>query len=437
VMAPELATAAKSLGIWPGKNVNASMADVARQMKTVKAGEAGKVGLSAYFLNRSRKPEAGSQKGKGPKAAASSQYPYSGYTFFRSAWSADADYLAVSHYPPNIPGTHSHWDTMSFLLHTKGRTLIGDPASQLYGDPRFHGHGGRAPESTEAHTHHRGYSYSVNAHNCLVMNDDFLKPLEAMDHGTFWGGFPPECGTGIFESGGPIEVSEVWHDANAPTRIRRFFVHLKGIGFVFVDIVTSSKKRMSPMQYSQYFHFEGDVEISPEAPEAGGAMRVWQDEASCWIVPGKEMETHWRSFRDSYLNDTYMVPATKGLPWIGELTRRIRGDGVFSTFLLTHCDKEAAPIGYLGTKPSAFFDWHHEAISANKVHLGERGSMLVASAPFGKKVESAQIQTDAELAVVLLEQSGKVRSWGMARGSHLSVGGRVLHHDRVREWLAK
>ena len=54
------------------------------------------------------------------------------------------------------------------------------------------------------------------------------------------------CGTGVFAAGGPIEVAEVWHDANAPTRMRRYFVHLKGIGFAFVDIVTSTKMRMAP-----------------------------------------------------------------------------------------------------------------------------------------------------------------------------------------------
>ena len=113
--------------------------------------------------------------------------------------------------------------------------------------------------------YHRGYSYSVNAHNCLVMNDDFLKPLEAMNHGTFWGGYPPKHEVGLFRSGGPIEVVEAWNNANDITRHRRFLVHIVGIGFAMVDLL-SKRPNLSPNQYSQFYHFEGDVEIDPEVP---------------------------------------------------------------------------------------------------------------------------------------------------------------------------
>ena len=38
--------------------------------------------------------------------------------------------------------------------------------------------------------------------------------------------------------------------------------------------------------------------------------------------------------------------------------------------------------------------------------------MLLASCPFGEKISSVEISTDAELAVVVLDASGNVRSWG-------------------------
>ncbi|MCL2648875.1 MAG: heparinase II/III family protein [Phycisphaerales bacterium] len=436
VMTPELAGVAKALGIWPGKNVNASMSDIQKQMQKIKPGEPAKIGLSAYFLHKGTQPRGTCRE------PATCQYPNGGYTFFRSAWNADADYLAVSHFPPNMPGGHAHWDPMSFLLHTKGQTLIGEPASHLYGDKRFHGHGDEpttpSPTGERPKPLYRGYTYSVNSHNCLVMNDDFLKPIEAMNHGTFWGGYPPVCNTGIFTEGGPIEVAEIWHDANPAVRMRRFFLHLRSIGFAFVDIITSNRTALSPMQYSQYFHFEGDVELAPELPDGGAPMRAFLNDASCLIVPGREMESRWKTWRDPYVHDVYPVPATKGLPWIGELTRRIRGSGVFATFFLTHCNTDTPPLRYLGAKPAAFFDWHHEALTAHRLDLGggDAGSILLASTPFGKKLESPEMTTDAELAVALLDAKGKTQTWGMARGSTLVVNGRTLHRGRVREWIA-
>jgi hypothetical protein len=132
-------------------------------------------GLSEYYTSPTRRPDARQL----PKPA-TCQYPRGGYTFFRSEWSPQADYLAVSHFCGDYGG-HAHWDMMSFILHTQGKTLIGDPASWLYVSNRFHGHGGddRKPVAQQP-LPYRGYSYSVNAHNCLVINDDKLKPLEGL-----------------------------------------------------------------------------------------------------------------------------------------------------------------------------------------------------------------------------------------------------------------
>jgi hypothetical protein len=433
VMTAELASAARAMGIPPGKNVMNSMGEVGRQVARVEPGQGAKVGLSAYFLDKDKKTTGTCRE------PTTCQYPYGGYTFFRSDWTPGADYLAVSHYPPGILGGHAHWDPMSFILHTKGRTLIGDPASNLYEDRRFHGHGGENPNPPPGGrakpTLHRGYSYSVNAHNCLVMNDDFLKNLEAMNHGTFWGGYPPVHRTGIFQAGGAIEVAEIWNDANAPTRHRRFVIHLRGIGFAFVDILKSSKPRMIPSQYSQYFHLEGDVEITPESPGAGAAMKVFQDEAACLLVPGGEVDTRWRSFRDEYLDDLYRVPTSKGLPWVVELTRRIRGEAVFATFLLTQAGSADSAAEYLGTTQATYFDWQREGVSANRLSLGEAGTILLASAPFGERVSHADLATDADLAVVLLNNRGKVKHFAMARGSSLVVGGKTLLKGKRKEWV--
>jgi len=408
VMDARLAAMARGLGCVPGKHLYVTAADVARAMKKWQPGERLTFGLSPYYTSPPRRPDP-----RQLPRPATKQYPHGGYTFFRSEWSPDADYLAVSHFSGDYGG-HAHWDMMSFMLHTRGRTLIGDPAAWLYVDRRFTGHGGdhRKKEVGQGLLH-RGYSYSVNAHNCLVINDDTLKPLEAMSHGTFWGGWPPKHGLGVFEAGGAIEVAEVWNDAGYPTRHRRFFVHLVGTGL------------------------EGDVEIAPQTAENGQPLRAALDGAACLIVPGAETESRWRTFRDPYLDDVYGVPHTRGAPWVAELTRRVRGQAVFTHFILTReaAEQTAARCRYLGRAPSEWLGWQRDGISANALDLGPRGTLLVASAPYGAPVESDDLNTDAELAVVHRDARGKVKHWAMVRGRRLSVAGRKLSADRKRDWV--
>jgi hypothetical protein len=434
VMDDKLTAMARGLGCVPGTHHFATAADVSRAMKRWRPGQRINIGLSEYYATaKPRHPDA-----RKLPTPATTQYPHGGYTFFRSHWRPDADYLAVSHFSGDY-GAHAHWDMMSFILHTRGKTLIGDPAAWLYVSPRFHGHGGDHRKSTAQQSlPYRGYSYSVNAHNCLVINDDTLKPLEAMNHGTFWGGWPPKHKLGVFQAGGPIEVAEVWNDANYPTRHRRFFVHLLGLGFVLVDLM-SKRPNLAPHQYSQYFHFEGDVDIAPTSPQNGAALKAFDGDAACLIVPGAESESRWRTFRDDYLDDVYGVPHTKGSPWIAELTRRIRGQAVFTHFILTGdaAHMTDARCQYLGTKRAYWLDWQHDGISANRLDIGSSGTLLVASAPYGTPVRSEELETDAELAVVHLDVRGRPKSWCMIRGSWLIAAWTRL--DRCRktcEWAA-
>ena len=172
----------------------------------------------------------------------------------------------------------------------------------------------------------------------------------------------------------------------------------------------------------------------------GGNLRVFKDEASCLIVPGAESGTQWRCKRDPYLDNLFGVPDQKGLPWTASLARTIRGPAAFSTFMLTHADsldQRALRARYLGGKPSEWFNWQPEGISANALDLGAQGSVLIAACPYGRKLESADLSTDAELAVVLLSPEGKVRDWAMARGSSLIVRGKKLVAGKQREFMAR
>ncbi|MBA2482554.1 MAG: heparinase II/III family protein, partial [Planctomycetes bacterium] len=437
VLTPDLAAMARGLGYETAKPLVGVPAEIAKRMTSFQADTAPRVGLSPWY-DREAAGSAKRGSAKGAPRPASKRYPQGGYTFFRDSWDAKGDYLAVSHFSEGLIGGHAHWDMMSCILHTQGETLLGDPASWLYFDKRFFGHTGQVKTpGVDLSQYHRGYSYSVQAHSCLVVNDDTLKPLPAMSHNTFWGGFPPVVPTGLFQAGGPIEVLEAWHDANAPRRHRRFVVHLVGLGFAYVDILTRKGFNLAPHQYSQLFHFDGDVAIGPEEPAHGQIVRAWKNEASCMIVPGREAQTQWETWRDGYLEGVYGVSERGELPWVAQLSRRLRGPAVFTNFILTRggTGLTVPPVAqYLGTKPADWYGWQPEGISAHRLDLGIHGSVLIASCPFGKAVQHADLATDAELAVVLLDAKGSVRSWAMARGSRLAVRGKSLVRGAKSAW---
>ena len=421
VMSPALAGMAQALGYRPGSPCVETPAGLARRFARWTPGRPPRIGLSSWFggspAYRTVKPSTSS-----PAA----QYPNTGFTFFRSEWSRNADYLAVSHYTDSLPHSHTHWDMMAFTLHTQGRTLIGDPATRLYGM--------RDPDR-------RGYLYAADAHNCLVMNDDTLKPLSAFAHECCWGGYPPKHGLGLFRAGGPIEVMEMWHDAYAPTRHRRYVVHVRGIGFAWVDLLSRTGLDLRPHQYSQRFHFEGDVAIAPRVPGQGQSLAAGSAGAHCLIVPGRETQSTWKSWRDERLVGTPGVPATRvrPAPWVAELTRRVEGPAVFATFVLTTPAARAAAIEprYLGSKPGEWKYRQHDGLSAHVLDLGGLGSLLLASCPYGMPLRSPEMTTDAQLAVVWMDSKRKPRGWSLVKGSHLVVGGRKLAAGRRHEWLAR
>jgi hypothetical protein len=427
VMTPSIAAMSRALGYEPGKLASETPADLCKSFKNFVPNTAPRTGLSPWYDYGAKKTPAQ----KDLPAEASIQYPHGGFTFFRSEWSPKADFLAVSHYTDSLPHSHTHWDMMSFVLHTQGRTLIGDPATWLYTDPRIF----ILPHGQEL----RGYTYSVDAHNCLVMNDHTLKTIKALGHGCCWGGYPPKHGLGLFEAGGPIEVAEIWHDAYAPTRHRRYVIHLRGIGFAFVDLLSRTGLDLRPHQYSQRFHFEGDVEINPQAPQPGEIMTLTLGDAQATIVPGREAESFWKSWRDERLIGVYGVPAERSGegPHVAELTRRIQGPSVFTTFLLTHAARgsiaHAVPL-YLGKNPAKALYQQHDALSAHSLDLPNGETLLLASCPYKTPLESELMQTDAELAVAILDQKGNPKYWALARGSKLQIKGKKITAGRKRDW---
>jgi hypothetical protein len=127
----------------------------------------------------------------------------------------------------------------------------------------------------------------------------------------------------------------------------------------------------------------------------------------------------------------------KGGPWVAELTRRIEGPAVFTTFLLTQPARgmKSARAEYLAEHPAKWCFRQHDGISAHMLDLRSHGKLYVASCPYGRAFESNEFSTDAELAVALRLPSGKLACWALARGSRFTCNGKRLVCRRA-EWVA-
>jgi len=94
-------------------------------------------------------------------------YPNSGYVFFRDNWETSSNFLGVSALTDSFFNIHLHWDTFGFFLHTNGKTLIGEPMSELYGVTQ----GKSARQKRES----RGFYIGMKSHSTLIVNEDELK----------------------------------------------------------------------------------------------------------------------------------------------------------------------------------------------------------------------------------------------------------------------
>jgi len=379
------------------------------------------VGLSPHFHKKCSQSTGSEQECPQPAV----QYPQGGFTFFRSRWDEKADFLGVSHYTESIPHGHAHWDMMSFTLHTQGETLIGEPAVALYQLVSKH------PDYSDK-AEYRGYFYAPDSHNCMIINDDTLKPLKALGHRCSWGGYPPRHQLGAFKTSKSIEILEMSNKGCRPFIHRRFVVHLRSLGFAFVDILRETPVSVRPHQYVQQYHLEWDVDCSlPSASLDNGGIRLTKGKAKALIIPGEEVDYQWHLRRDSFLSNLPGVrskDASEG-PTIVDLMRRNSGPVVFSTFIITAPAPRLRKIPKpqcLGSEKSEFLFAQQDRLSANVLDLGRHGRIWLASCPYQTQLDHPDLATDADLAVVLESPKGEFTAAAMVGGKTLNWKGKSL-----------
>ncbi|MBN4074064.1 heparinase II/III family protein [bacterium AH-315-E10] len=403
---PEITAMAEGLGYHLDEPKSYSAADLVHHVK----------GWKNKIPNYHGFPQAvGNPSSPSPNASRMGHYPKGGFTFMRNSWRDDSDFAGISHYSESMVHGHTHWDMMSFNLFCGGESLIDDPASFLYQQHRDKG--------PEIFQRYRGYLYSVQAHNCMIINDNTLKNIEALGHECHWGGEPPRHTLPLAYEGKSFNLLECSHDGYAPFRHRRYFIQLTGLGFATVDIMNETNaEAMRPHEYKQFLHGNFDVKVSELGPLV--QLQFTRNNASLCVVPGLSSDCRFELKTDEWLAGLKLKDRElKKGPVVASLVRRHRSRSVFSTFYFTNCKKVSRPrVESLG-EPMAMYTEPHSGISAHVLHGADKSRFILISCPFDAVLDTKVCRTDAKLAMLHYNKQGRLIDWFMAGGRYLKANG--------------
>lgn len=196
------------------------------------------IGTGKHPVNRAYVTGLRNVKPRLPKAMAA-VYPIGGHLFLRDSWKQDANFIWMGLKNGSLYNIHTHWDTLSFAIAAHGRTLIGDPVGRTFG--RMAGLA-------------RGYYFSMDAHNGLIVDDDILTSHKAL--AKWWGGQPPRIDSAytMFDPKRGFDYASFTHPGYRPLMLRRDTLFVHGRYFLMTDGVT-----MDFRGFNSVFGAEGDI----------------------------------------------------------------------------------------------------------------------------------------------------------------------------------
>ncbi|MCH2176694.1 MAG: heparinase II/III family protein [Lentisphaeria bacterium] len=369
-----------------------------------------------------------SKKVKAKLAPTYGIFPIGGFSFMRSAWTKGADYMGISHFSESIANGHTHWDLLSPQISCQGEALIADPSAYMYQQWR------NFPDNEQRRR--RGYNYAVEAHNTLVVNNNYLNNLEYLGHDCVWGGEPPRHALHNAKKSKFITAIDLSHDGFPEMRHRRIFAQVTGVGFITIDYMNEDGDNMiRPHEYTQLLHADFDVAVEQLGPLT--QFQLSKKQANLCVVPGPGSECQVSQRPDKMLEGmTLKSGKVKRGPELIEISRRHRGKAVFSTFYITGTNKvsTAALKSLIPTTP---FMHQHPGINAYEIRTKDKGKVLLLSAPFKQKLKLKDIETDARLALVYYSANGRVIDYLMLEGKTLIAPGIKLTHPRKQKAVSK
>jgi hypothetical protein len=283
-------------------------------------------------------------------------YPSVGHLVLRDGWRPDANWLWLGVKNEALYNIHQHWNTFDFALSAQGRRVIGDPISRTYGMPM-----GVA----------RGYYFSMDAHNTLVIDHDNLKSHEALADA--WGLQPSRVtrAATCLEARGGFDFATFRHDGYRPLLHRRDVLFVRGRYFIMTDAITmdftgfntvfATEGDIRPHHYRQRLHFEAGVTARPLEGRVGLDARV-ADGPGVLIIPEPFENLAVVEVPNGYL-DALNAEGFRGYR-MADITRATMGACMFSTVYYPH-DGRTVPevrVTSLTLRTTPYRDDRHHAI---------------------------------------------------------------------------
>jgi hypothetical protein len=288
--------------------------------------------------------------------ARSRLYPSVGHLVLRDAWRPDANWLWLGVKNEALYNVHQHWNTFDFALCACGRRIVGDPISRTY----------RLPKGLA-----RGYYFSMDAHNTLVIDRDNLKSHEALAE--VWGLQPPRIASAAtcLNAAGGFDYASFRHDGYRPLLHRRDVLFVRGRYFIMTDVITmdfdgfntvfATEGDIRPHHYRQRLHFEAGVTAKPLHGRPGLDARA-ADGPGLLVVPEPFENLAVTEGPNGYL-DALDDARFRGFRQ-ADIARETIGACIFSTVYYPHDGRRVPEVRVTALTPRAapFRDDRHHAI---------------------------------------------------------------------------
>ena len=265
---------------------------------------------------------------------ASAVYEDKGWIILRDGWHGhDASHLLMSAVRPPI--NHCHWDMGHFVLFTRGRSFIGDPASGVYGG------------------HHdlerKGYLLSMESHNVLTLDGDTIIPRRIV--GSRWPVNPTPCTVAAWSLGDEADFATIYHEGYElagypPFRHVREVLFRKRGYWVILDFLREGGPPGWIHTVRRFVHFSFGIEAEVRgdrvvAVSGGDAITILPADAT-----GLELEIS----KDAFLEPERARCGAARLPDVLQITNKTDGPSVMAFLIYPH---DAGDVPDLALRVSA------------------------------------------------------------------------------------
>jgi hypothetical protein len=355
-----------------------------------------------------------------PPRQTSRIYPYGGHLVLRDAWSRKANFLWMGIKNRSLYDAHTHWDIFDFVLCAHGRRFLGDP-------------NGRS--KLKKNSPGRGYYFSMDAHNCLIIDDDILTSYRALQK--HWGRQPPRIISAETCFADEVDYATFVHDGYRPLLHRRDVLLVRGRYVLMTDGITMDftgfnalaglEGDIRPHHYKQRLHFE--TGISVRKGKAHGSLVTDLKSGPNLLVVPEPFENLKASIEpDSFLQEGSNAEL-RGCK-IGDIERQTMGACFFSTIYRPFVGSRApgVKVSSLTPKRTPYRNDHHHAVlirdgAYTDLWFVQRNK----NRPTKTMVEGdgCRLETDAA-SVFISRKNGKVVTAFRIGGSFVRLNGRSV-----------